>query len=638
MNQDNDKTSLSSIARELQNDEGPALSLESTNADAPLLDIDTDDDLSALSIAEQTTSAPLFSVADFVKEVELGENPFKVQAAAMTPPGLSDGSNSFPDSQFTAPSPSIEPSREINANSVPFEDQFPLVTESAVKVIQQAELSTAELDTSISDSMINTLSAKSTDTVGPEAVITESAIDTTKAVELSITEDPDADAIEQLARELEEKRRFNGSTNRTFLSAEEEAARISRAENRVMMPAIEAPRRGKHESRKTDAKSQNSLIPQVSTKDSFKTSKTSNEKSTRFGAIFVSFLVVANFTLLGLLVYGHRDQMISDVGGLFAAPVGVNTKSDGASVSENQASGDVVTAPAVADVTPEQTESSVQSGIAEITSIDEVDNLGADVDTSLPVRAMVPPIPKEIVPPSIGQAQVKQEPPLSSIPATPSPGNQGPTIPTQADKYSLDSKTPVSPSPSDPRQQTDRPSISSSPLPAQAAPLVQQKTAIASSRKETPSAAPPDAKVCLRFKEVPAKLMETFQSFASQTSSTIKDSRLVKIPSGYIVYLPASLSGNDAQIKDLTSKGLRDTFRIRDNSEINGALSLGLFKTEAAANKQRSILEKNGVSGMQVAPRSYRDTFVFVLETKRSNELKAIRISPSHLNAKLDPC
>lgn len=75
--------------------------------------------------------------------------------------------------------------------------------------------------------------------------------------------------------------------------------------------------------------------------------------------------------------------------------------------------------------------------------------------------------------------------------------------------------------------------------------------------------------------------------------------------SSYIVYIPpqGSKEGADRKAGELRALGISNYFIISDNSPLRFGISLGVFKTEGAAQSQLATLMKQGVRTARVAPR-----------------------------------
>ncbi len=75
--------------------------------------------------------------------------------------------------------------------------------------------------------------------------------------------------------------------------------------------------------------------------------------------------------------------------------------------------------------------------------------------------------------------------------------------------------------------------------------------------------------------------------------------------SSYIVYIPpqGSKEGADKKAGELRALGITNYFVMSDNSPLRWGISLGVFKTEGAAQNQLAALMKQGVRTARVAPR-----------------------------------
>ena len=75
--------------------------------------------------------------------------------------------------------------------------------------------------------------------------------------------------------------------------------------------------------------------------------------------------------------------------------------------------------------------------------------------------------------------------------------------------------------------------------------------------------------------------------------------------SSYIVYIPpqGSKEGADKKAGELRALGVSNYFIMSDNSPLRWGISLGVFKTEGAAQNQLAALMKQGVRTARVAPR-----------------------------------
>lgn len=75
--------------------------------------------------------------------------------------------------------------------------------------------------------------------------------------------------------------------------------------------------------------------------------------------------------------------------------------------------------------------------------------------------------------------------------------------------------------------------------------------------------------------------------------------------SSYIVHIPpqASRAAAEKKADELRALGITNFFVLNDSSPLRWGISLGVFRTEAAAQAQLAALNKQGVQSARVAPR-----------------------------------
>lgn len=73
----------------------------------------------------------------------------------------------------------------------------------------------------------------------------------------------------------------------------------------------------------------------------------------------------------------------------------------------------------------------------------------------------------------------------------------------------------------------------------------------------------------------------------------------------HLVYLPpqGGKEGADRRSAELRERGVSSFFVMQGDSPLRGAISLGVFKTEAAARVHAATLAKQGVQGVRILPR-----------------------------------
>ncbi|MCE3263973.1 MAG: hypothetical protein K0R43_3052 [Pseudoduganella sp.] len=95
--------------------------------------------------------------------------------------------------------------------------------------------------------------------------------------------------------------------------------------------------------------------------------------------------------------------------------------------------------------------------------------------------------------------------------------------------------------------------------------------------------------------------------------------------SSYIVHIPPQGSRAAAEKKadELRSLGISNFFVMNDSSPLRWGISLGVFRTENAAQSQLATLTKQGVQGARVAPRYSANKQLFYQFRDISEETKA---------------
>jgi len=75
--------------------------------------------------------------------------------------------------------------------------------------------------------------------------------------------------------------------------------------------------------------------------------------------------------------------------------------------------------------------------------------------------------------------------------------------------------------------------------------------------------------------------------------------------SSYMVYLPpqGGKEGADRRTADLRERGVTNSFVMQGESPMRWAISLGVFKSEAAARSEQARLAKQGVANVRILPR-----------------------------------
>ena len=118
----------------------------------------------------------------------------------------------------------------------------------------------------------------------------------------------------------------------------------------------------------------------------------------------------------------------------------------------------------------------------------------------------------------------------------------------------------------------------------------------------------PEAQACL---EIGSFLIADARRFETQLAPLNLGDRQSRhnLPgtevSSYIVHMPpqGSKEGADKKAAELRALGVTNYFIMSDNSPLRWAISLGVFKTESAAQNQLAALMKQGVRTARVTPR-----------------------------------
>jgi len=98
--------------------------------------------------------------------------------------------------------------------------------------------------------------------------------------------------------------------------------------------------------------------------------------------------------------------------------------------------------------------------------------------------------------------------------------------------------------------------------------------------------------------------------FSSQLAERVPTVKFVRRETqevaSHMVYLPSlgSKEAADAKADEVRRLGISDFFVIQDSSPLRYGISLGIFKTDEAAQKQVASLAKRGLSGAKVGTRS----------------------------------
>ncbi len=119
-------------------------------------------------------------------------------------------------------------------------------------------------------------------------------------------------------------------------------------------------------------------------------------------------------------------------------------------------------------------------------------------------------------------------------------------------------------------------------------------------------------------------------------------SRRVDEPARWWVYIPplATRQAAAQQEAELKKQGVEDSSVINDDSNFRYAISLGVFRSEDAANSRAEVLRKRGVRSVAVGPRDGSGPRVYVQlrEAPEAVRLKLFDIKDSFPGSEVRAC
>ncbi|AMP12079.1 sporulation related domain protein [Collimonas arenae] len=137
--------------------------------------------------------------------------------------------------------------------------------------------------------------------------------------------------------------------------------------------------------------------------------------------------------------------------------------------------------------------------------------------------------------------------------------------------------------------------------------------AAASNDSAPPQVADVAPVACTEIGNFNAAEARRFSSQLAELTPSIKFARRdVQEVASHMVYLPSlgSKEAADKKADDLRRLGISDFFVIQDSSPLRFGISLGIFKTDEAAQKQVANLAKRGLTGAKVGSRNASSTKV----------------------------
>jgi len=130
---------------------------------------------------------------------------------------------------------------------------------------------------------------------------------------------------------------------------------------------------------------------------------------------------------------------------------------------------------------------------------------------------------------------------------------------------------------------------------------------LAASAAAAPAAADLAPVACTEIGNFSAAEARRFSSQLAERTPTLKFVRReIQEVASHMVYLPSlgSKEAADKKSDEIRRLGISDFFVIQDSSAQRYGISLGIFKTDEAAQKQVASLAKRGLSGAKVGTRS----------------------------------
>ena len=128
-----------------------------------------------------------------------------------------------------------------------------------------------------------------------------------------------------------------------------------------------------------------------------------------------------------------------------------------------------------------------------------------------------------------------------------------------------------------------------------------------------PAAPAPDTIACMQAGAFAAADARRFESRIARLGLGTRQSRTsvpIQEVTSHLVYLPpdGGKEGADRRVAELKERGVTNFFVMQGESPIKWAISLGVFKSDAAAQNLAAALGRQGVSGVRVLPRGPQGT------------------------------
>jgi hypothetical protein len=119
---------------------------------------------------------------------------------------------------------------------------------------------------------------------------------------------------------------------------------------------------------------------------------------------------------------------------------------------------------------------------------------------------------------------------------------------------------------------------------------------------------------CLELGPIAAADAPRVEGAVAGLGAGLKIQRRVDEAARWWVYIPplATRQSASQRIAELRKQGIEDSSLVSDEPSWRNAISLGVFRSEEAANNRAETLRKRGVGGVQVAPREGASGRVYV--------------------------
>lgn len=146
---------------------------------------------------------------------------------------------------------------------------------------------------------------------------------------------------------------------------------------------------------------------------------------------------------------------------------------------------------------------------------------------------------------------------------------------------------------------------------------------------ESPSdeqSAKADVTVCRRYEPLSRQRAARLVQAVSGRNGRIKVHREpLEEPASFHVYIPRATDAEEAEkrVGELKSAEISDWY-LQSSGPETGAIFLGQFKSEAAANALRDKLRGKGITGVRVLPREHPNAKVAVELSGKRNDLAAV--------------